>query len=587
VELAEEVGGVLDNTAVVCHGPSILGVQDVGIPTCTLGQVRHRADLIIYWGCDPWSAHPRHLERYTSFTDGRFEDSEWKSYLNKVKAAAGRKKLRSLERKGILKERHPHIAPTVSDNKPPEILNKKGRKLIVVDVRKSMTAEIADYFLQVEYGKDYELIQAVRALVRDQELDVEKVAGVPVEYLQQLADAMISCEFGVIFFGMGLTQSAGKFRNIDVAISLVRDLNMRTKFVILPMRGHFNVTGANTVFTWQSGYPYGVDFSIGYPRYNPGETTVVDILMREESDAGLVIASDPVSNFPRRAVEHLVKNPLIVIDPHMNATSLVGDIIFPSSIVGIEKIKNGFVFDPLNGIKGEKMDIAISNGTIVKSVIEKTSKIIDATGLTVFPGGVDIHTHIAGAEVNTGRMVRPEDHEKDFVRKTAITRSGVGYSIPSTFTTGYRYSRMGYTTVMNPSMAPLEAKHTHEELNDIPMVDKATYPLLGDWWLVLENLAKGDFKECARYVAWMLGITKGYAIKIVNPGGLESWGFGRNVHSIDDQVPNFGITPREIMCGLAKVNKMLNMPHAIHLHTNNLGIPGNYNTTLETMKCFK
>lgn len=250
-------------------------------------------------------------------------------------------------------------------------------------------------------------------------------------------------------------------------------------------------------------------------------------------------------------------------------------------------IKNGFVFDPLNGVNGEKMDIAIRNGKIVESVIERTSKIIDATGLTVFPGGVDIHTHIAGAEVNTGRMLRPEDHEKDFVRKTAITRSGVGYSIPSTFTTGYRYSRMGYTTVMNPSMAPLEAKHTHEELNDIPMLDKATYPLLGDWWLVLENLSKGDFEECARYVAWMLGITKGYAIKIVNPGGLESWGFGRNVHSIDDEVPNFCITPREIMCGLAKVNKMLNMPHAIHLHTNNLGIPGNYTTTLETMKCLE
>ena len=250
-------------------------------------------------------------------------------------------------------------------------------------------------------------------------------------------------------------------------------------------------------------------------------------------------------------------------------------------------IKNGFVFDPLNEINGEKMDISIRNGKIVESVPEKTSKIIDASGLTVFPGGVDIHTHIAGGEVNTGRLVRPEDHEKDFVRKTTTTRSGVGYSIPSTFITGYRYSRMGYTTVMNPSMAPLEAKHTHEELNDIPMLDKATYPLLGDWWLVLENLAKGDFKECARYVAWMLGITKGYAIKIVNPGGLESWGFGRNVHSIDDEVPNFCITPREIMCGLAKVNKMLNLPHAIHLHTNNLGIPGNYTTTLETMKCLE
>ena len=345
VELAEEVGGVLDNTAVVCHGPSILSVQEVGIPTATLGQIRHRADLIIYWGCNPWSAHPRHLERYTSFTEGRFEDSEWKSYINKVKASAGRKKLLSLERKGILKQRYEPPVQTVSDNKPPATLGKEGRKLIVVDVRKSMTAEMADYFIQVEPGKDYEIMQVIRALVKDQELDVDEVDGVPVEYLQELVDAMVNCKFGVIFFGMGLTQSAGKFRNIDVAISLIRDLNMRTKFMIMPMRGHFNVTGANTVFTWQSGYPYAVDFSLGYPRYNPGETTVVDILLRKESDAALVIASDPASNFPRKAVDHLVKNPLIVIDPHMNVTALVGDVVFPSAIVGIEKAGTAYRMD--------------------------------------------------------------------------------------------------------------------------------------------------------------------------------------------------------------------------------------------------
>jgi formylmethanofuran dehydrogenase subunit A len=249
-------------------------------------------------------------------------------------------------------------------------------------------------------------------------------------------------------------------------------------------------------------------------------------------------------------------------------------------------IKNGFVFDPINGINGEKMDIAIKNGKIVEKVTRK-AQVIDATGLTVMPGGVDIHTHIAGGEVNTGRMVRPEDHIKDVVTKTAMTRSGTGYSIPSTFVTGYRYSKMGYTTVMNPSMAPLEAKHTHEELNDIPLLDKASYPLIGDWWFVLEYLRRGDIEGCARHVAWMMDITKGYAIKIVNPGGLESWGFGHNVHSIDDQVPNFCITPREIMCGLAKVNTMLNLPHSIHLHTNNLGLPGNYVTTLETMKALE
>ena len=250
-------------------------------------------------------------------------------------------------------------------------------------------------------------------------------------------------------------------------------------------------------------------------------------------------------------------------------------------------IRNGFVFDPLNKVNGEKMDICIKNGKIVESVNEHKAKKIDAMGLTVMPGGVDIHTHIAGGEVNTGRMVRPEDHVKDAVSKTLLTRSGSGYSIPSTFVTGYRYSKMGWTTVMNPSMAPLGAKHTHEELNDIPLLDKATFPLIGDWWFVLEYLKRGDLEACARYVAWMLDTTKGYAIKIVNPGGLESWGFGHNVQCIDDQVPNFCISPRDIVVGLAKVNKMLNLPHTIHLHTNNLGLPGNYACTLCTMRALE
>ena len=247
-------------------------------------------------------------------------------------------------------------------------------------------------------------------------------------------------------------------------------------------------------------------------------------------------------------------------------------------------IKNGFVYDPLNGIDREIMDIAVKDGKIVNRVNERRAEKIDASGMIVMPGGVDIHCHIAGAEVNTGRLLRPEDHFRDFEHKTSITRSGVGHSVPSTFTTGYRYSRMGYTTIMNPSMPPLEAKHTHEELNDTPMLDKATYPLLGDWWFVLEHLKNGSIDELARHVAWIMTSTKGYAIKIVNPGGLEAWGYGKNVHSLGDQIPNFCITPRDIIRGLCKVNKLLNLPHTIHVHTNNLGQPGNYATTLETME---
>jgi formylmethanofuran dehydrogenase subunit B len=334
LELAEAIGGVIDNTSVVCHGPSILSIQEVGIPSCTLGQIRHRADLVVYWGSNPWSAHPRHIERYTAFSEGRFEKSAWRGYLTKIKASNVKKKIESAIRRVFLKGKS--STPAYVRREPPSTLFKEGRKLIVIDVRKTRSAEIADYFIQVEPNKDYELLQAFRALIRDQEIDVDEVAGVPVEYLEEIADLMIKCDFGVLFFGLGLTMSSGKLRNIDAALSLVRDLNMRTKFVIMPMRGHFNVTGANTVFTWQTGYPYAVDFSLGYPRYNPGETSVVDVLLRKESDAALIIASDPVANFPKAAAEHLVKNPLIVIDPHMNATAQMADVVLPSAFVGIE-----------------------------------------------------------------------------------------------------------------------------------------------------------------------------------------------------------------------------------------------------------
>ena len=376
LELAEELGGVIDNTSTTCHGPSILSIQDVGISSCTLGQIRHRADLIIYWGSNPWSAHPRHLERYTSFSEGRFQKSAWRGYIAKIRALIAKKKIERAFKRIFFKR--DISAPPHLRREPPPTLQKRERKLIVVDVRKTKTAEMADYFIQVEPNKDYELLQAFRALVRDQELDVDEVAGVPVEYLEEVADVMINCSFGALFFGLGLTMSSGKLRNIDAALSLVRDLNMRTKFVIMPMRGHFNVTGANTVFTWQTGYPYAVDFSLGYPRYNPGETSVIDVLLRGDSDVALVVASDPVATFPRKAVEHLVSNPLIVIDPHMNATAQMADVVFPSAFVGIEAEGTAYRMDhvplPLKKVV-EPPDGIISDEEILKRILQEVRRI--------------------------------------------------------------------------------------------------------------------------------------------------------------------------------------------------------------------
>lgn len=333
LELAEEVGGVIDNTSTVCHGPSILAAQDVGLVGTTLGQIRHRADLIIYWGSNPWSAHPRHMERYAALSDGRFQRNMWRRITARIRADSVRKKIARIVSM-FFKRGRGGLPPEAKESF--EMLPSGERKLIVIDVRKTRSADLADYFVQVKSGGDYDVLQALRALIRDEELDVDEVAGVPVDALEEIADVMINCKLGVIFFGLGLTMSKGKLRNIEVAIKLTQDLNERTKFLIMPMRGHFNVTGANTVFTWQTGYPYAVDFSHGYPRYNPGETSAIDVLRRGDADAALVIASDPISNFPREAARNLADIPLIVIDPHLSLTALVADVVIPSAFVGIE-----------------------------------------------------------------------------------------------------------------------------------------------------------------------------------------------------------------------------------------------------------
>ncbi|MCK4369652.1 MAG: formylmethanofuran dehydrogenase subunit A, partial [Candidatus Lokiarchaeota archaeon] len=188
-------------------------------------------------------------------------------------------------------------------------------------------------------------------------------------------------------------------------------------------------------------------------------------------------------------------------------------------------------------------------------------------------------------KVNAGRSFRPEDKlEECNEKRTKLTRSGTGWSVPSTWTTGYRYAKLGYTTVVEPAMPLLKARHTHEEFLDIPIIDKAAFPLFGNNWFVMEYVKQKDYEKLAAYIAWILKAVKGYAVKIVNPGGVENWTWGKNVSSLDDYVFHFEVTPREIVESLAKVNEILKLPHTIHVHANNLGHPGNKEHTLETFK---
>ncbi|MEM1712961.1 MAG: formylmethanofuran dehydrogenase subunit A [Desulfurococcaceae archaeon] len=253
-------------------------------------------------------------------------------------------------------------------------------------------------------------------------------------------------------------------------------------------------------------------------------------------------------------------------------------------------IKNGFVYDPINGINGEVLDIAVRDGRIVdpSRVDPSRALVIDAKGKVVMPGGIDIHSHIAGPKVNIGRLMRPEDHYlTNKPHKLPHRRAETGLTVPNVFRIGYEYARMGYTLVVEPATPPIKTRHTHEELDDIPIIDKAAFVLVDSNWLALDLITEGSRELLAAYFAWLLSVTKTYSLKLVDPGSDVAWILtGRGI-DIDDQIPSYNITPRDIVREMGNAAQLLNLPHKLHIHCNRLGYPGNYLTTLKTMDIAK
>jgi formylmethanofuran dehydrogenase subunit A len=249
------------------------------------------------------------------------------------------------------------------------------------------------------------------------------------------------------------------------------------------------------------------------------------------------------------------------------------------------RIINGKVYDPANNIDGEVREICVQDGRIVAEA-PADARTIDAHGMVIMPGGVDIHCHIAGPKVNLARKLQPEDHRLDPHPGTLYTRSGTGGTVPSPFATGYRYATLGYTTAMEAAVTPIGARHTLEELHDTPVIDKGFYVLLGNNIFLQQLLQEGRREEFKQAVAWWVNASKAYTAKLVNPGGDEPWKGKRNanVTDIDEKSEVFGISPRDIIDAFTGVVNELGLPHPVHIHCNNLGHSGNVHTTLETMK---
>ena len=257
------------------------------------------------------------------------------------------------------------------------------------------------------------------------------------------------------------------------------------------------------------------------------------------------------------------------------------------------RIRGGTVYDPANNIDGEVRDVWIDGDRIVAPPTDRATrpaKEIDATGLVVMPGAIDMHCHIAGPKVNMARKMRPEDRRdaEPFVRGNGWP-SGTGGGMPSTFATAYQYAGLGYTTAFDAAIPPIAARHVHEEFEDTPCLDKGFFVLVGNHHYILDVLAQRDPAQLRNALAWILRSTRGFAPKLVNPGGVEQWKQHNDAasHGLDDPIAGFGVTGRQIVSGLSQAAAELGLPHPVHVHANRLGMPGNWRTTLETMRALE
>ncbi|WP_424354792.1 formylmethanofuran dehydrogenase subunit B [Methanobacterium sp. MBAC-LM] len=331
LELGELVGAVLDNQATICHGPSIQAVQNVGYPIFTLGEGKNRADMVVYTGSNAMNSHPRHMARYSTFPRGYFRPR-----------------------------------------------GRYDRTVVTMDPKYSDTAKMSDVWIGFEQNGDYEFYNAIRAVLKGKKLKKDVISGIPKEDIYELTEKMKNAQFGTLYFGLGLTHTLSKQRNIDIAIQMIADLNKYSKWVLMPMRGHFNVNGFNIFMAYETGFPYGVDFSRGYQRYMNGETNTIDLLTRKECDVFMVIAADPGAHYPGGAVKHLAEIPVIQIDIHWGPSTEIADVVLPGSFIGVEAAGTSYRMDgvPIYMKKAiDKPETCRDDEWIVKELLERVKKI--------------------------------------------------------------------------------------------------------------------------------------------------------------------------------------------------------------------
>ncbi|BEV08300.1 formylmethanofuran dehydrogenase subunit A [Methylophilus sp. DW102] len=255
----------------------------------------------------------------------------------------------------------------------------------------------------------------------------------------------------------------------------------------------------------------------------------------------------------------------------------------------ITVLKNAKVIDPAHGKDGVVQDIYIRDGRIIAKPAdsEKIAQVYDLNGKIVMAGAIDMHSHIGGGKVNIARMLLPEYQAMRKLEEPEAHICGANcshHATPNTTDTGMRYIEMGYTAAFEPAVLAVNARQAHMEMGDTPMIDKGGYAMLGNDDYLLRLLSQNaDQKTINDYVAWTLHATQTIGIKVVNPGGISAFKFNERRQDLDQLHSYYNITPRRILQALSRAVNEIGIAKPLHVHCNNLGVAGNFQTTLDTM----
>lgn len=281
VQLANKLDAIIDDTSSFCQGIMVEKVLRQEFRTCSLDDIRNKADVIVYWGSDAQDSQPRHLSRFSYFPRG---EERQRGY-------------------------------------------EEDRTAIAIDVRESNTAKICKgHFYRIPLKGDRGFILALMDALSGR---VPKFDGYDMQKILELSGILKKAKFGAIFAGIGLTYS------IKDDAGILADLGrMLPNFHIMPMIGHYNMRGFNENLFRETGFVNSVKF--GSEPVHDNRYSIAETLREKSIDVLLVAGSDPLLSLPRSIAKSLAGMQVVCIDPCVTLTSKISAVNIPAAVSGVE-----------------------------------------------------------------------------------------------------------------------------------------------------------------------------------------------------------------------------------------------------------